>query len=104
MLEIGLVIGAAVGFFKLAQNNGLTAWVWALLAVVGYLGGAFVVGLLIGLFAPEMLNDRLSLTLLGLVSGGIGILIVYLLLKLQIKRKENEVEDGDILDDDLNQL
>ena len=72
-----------------------------MLTVVGYLGGAFTAGLFVGIFAPETLDDRIVLTILGLVAGGIGILIVYLFLRLQINRKSQEISDGDILDDDI---
>lgn len=101
MLEIILVIGSAVAFYNLAKNSGLTAWVWAVMAIVGYLGGAFIVGLIIGLVAPDLLNDQIILTLLGLAAGGIGILVVYIILKNRINQKENELTDTDILDDNL---
>ncbi len=98
MLEIGLVAGAAVGFFKLAKDNGLIAWVWALLAVIGYFAGAFIAGLFVGLLAPHLLNDQLTITLLGLAAGALGILIVYLILRAQIKRKNNESAESELLD------
>lgn len=101
MLEIILVIGSAVAFYNLAKNNGLTAWVWAVLAIVGYLGGAFIVGLIIGLVAPELLEDQIILTLLGLAAGGIGILIIYLILRMKIKQKESEISDAEVLDNEF---
>ena len=100
MLELGIVAGAAYAFFQLAKNNGLTPWIWSVLAFVGYFGGAFAAVLLIGLFAPDMIYDQVMLTILGLVAGGLGILVVYLILKLQIKKKDGQSSSADLLDND----
>lgn len=101
MLEIILVGSAATALFRLAKNNGLTGWIWSVLTIVGYLGGAFLAGIILFIVAPEMLNDRLILGLLGIVAGGLGILIVYLLLKAQINKKKNEISESDVLDSDI---
>lgn len=101
MLEIGLIVGAAIGFYKLAQNNGLKGWIWSVLAILGYFAGAFTAGLVIGVFAPDMLYDELALTFIGLGAGAVGILAVYLILKMQINKKANEVSDSGLLNNEI---
>jgi hypothetical protein len=101
MLEIILVGGAVSALYKLAKNNGLVGWVWGLLTVAGYLGGAFVVGIILFMVAPNLLDDRLVLSLLGIGAGGLGILVVYLLLRLRINRMDDSVVESDLLDDDV---
>lgn len=101
MLELILVGGAAYAFFQLAKNNGLTPWIWAVLAFVGFFGGAFIAGIIIGILSPNMINDKVTITIWALGAGILGILLIYLILKLQIKKKQNEIEESDLLDSDL---
>ena len=101
MLEIALVGGATSAIYKLAKDNGLKGWIWALLSILGYFGGAFVAGIILFIVSPNSLDDRLVLGLVGIGAGGVGILIIYLLLRMQINKANNEISDSNLLDDEI---
>ena len=82
------------------MNKGkiFTLVLWAVLAIVSYFVGAVVIGVIIGLVAPEMINDQITLMFLGLLSGSFGIVTAYFIMRQTAKNKINS-NDSEIIDD-----
>jgi hypothetical protein len=100
MLIIGLIIGACIGFYNFAKENGLNVIFWALAPILGYLGLAFGIGIVIGLTAPELVSSTSAMVLLDLGSAVAAVLILYLLMKQAADKKKQSkaIQNEDIID------
>lgn len=100
MIVIALIIGVIVGFYRTARDGGLNGVVWSIIGIGSYYGFTFILGIFLGLFAPELVNDNMTLTLMALASGAIGVALAYLLLKRIIANKKNQSNQmtEDVLD------
>jgi len=88
ILEIVIIISIGKKFFQLAKKyNQKLAWVYAILGVVSYYGGAFMIGVIIGVFIEITGNDifaGVNNFMLTLIFVPIGLLFcwgTYQLLK-----------------------
>ncbi len=101
MLGIILLIGLSIGIGRAAENKGLHKILWGILAFVSFFLAQFIAGLFVGIFSPNLLEDETSLTILGLLSGIAGFVIVWLLMFYIAKRKKAMKEENEgLLDDD----
>lgn len=71
--------------------------------VLSYLGGAFIVDIIIGLNNPQLLQQPgIILSLLGFIGGAIGVGITFFIFKSYAERKnflEHSILESDIIDD-----
>lgn len=104
MLEIGLLIGAVIGFYSAAKNKGLNPILYAVLALVSYLAGAFVFGLILGLLNPTAIYrmSQIELSFLGILAGTCGIVILFIVMNRAAKKKAEQkiTLNDEIMDDD----
>lgn len=102
MIELGIIIGGAIAFHKYAKENGLVVWLWSIIPILSYFVAAFIAGLFIGLFAPNLLSDQLWLTIIALSAGILGVGIAYFIMtKEAAKKRSNNNATSDLLDNDL---
>jgi uncharacterized membrane protein (DUF485 family) len=103
MLEIGIIIGGGIAFYKYAKEHNLLAWLWAIMPLVAYFTGAFVTGIIIALFAPEILNDQILLTVIALFAGALFVGIAYFIMTRVAANNASKITAGqsELLDDDL---
>lgn len=103
MIEIGIIIGGGFAFFKYAKDHNLLAWFWAIVPAFTYYGGMLVLGLIIGLFFPELLGDRALLTVIALFFGALLIGLAYFIMTRVAKNKarEQSVIENDLLDNEI---
>ncbi|WP_298420105.1 hypothetical protein [uncultured Kordia sp.] len=99
MLEIIIMIAVGRQFYELAKKyEQQLAWLYAILGVVSYYGGAFVAGIIIGVyseFSGSYILDNLSDIQLTFIFLPIGILACwgfYQLLKKNWKKKFEEIQ------------
>lgn len=108
---LGLVLIYFIGktYYTLAEkHNKERLWLWAILGILSYYGGAFLLGIIIFLYLDlvgsnvdiENLNKGLEI-LLGLAGGIIGTVGLYQFLKYRWNKTESLVMSDDILDDDF---
>lgn len=100
MLIIGLIIGACIGFYNFAKENGLNTIFWAIAPIVGYLGLAFGLGIIVGLTAPELVTSMGAMVLLDLGSAIVAVLILYLIMKQAANKKKEtkSIQNEDLID------
>src|SRR6185369_9662041 len=101
MLSILLIYFIGKPFYDLALHHDKSRWGFAILGVLTYFVGTFVMGIILGLFAPETI-DTMNNFLLTLISLPMGLLFAWLLYKfLQNKwsnSSSNDDTDTNILD------
>lgn len=100
MLEILILIFVGRYFYKFSKDNNMKPVLWTIIGVLSYFVGAFVMGLIVGILNPRILDNLLTLTLLGLVSGLIGVTITFFIMKAQAKNTTPSSE-SEVLDDSL---
>lgn len=100
MLEILILIFVGRYFYKFSKDNNMKPVLWTIIGVLSYFVGAFVMGLIVGILNPRILDNLLTLTLLGLVSGLIGVTITFFIMKAQAKNATPSSE-SEVLDDSL---
>jgi len=95
-----LLILFGVWFYNLAKKNNLNAVLWAIIGAGSYIVGQLLAGVVVGMFAPSMINDDVALIVIGLFSGLGAVLIAYLFLQQAINNKKQSVTiDDKIIDD-----
>ena len=104
MIEIGIIIGGGIAFFKYAKENGLLPWIWAIVPALAYYGGAFITGIIIAFVAPELLNDMVILTVIALFAGAVFVGISYFIMTRVAAAKKSKISTGqsDILDQNID--
>lgn len=111
MLGILILIGIGFWFSKMAQNHGgAKPWVWVVSGIGSYFLGQLIAGFIIGLVAPQMLDEMLTLILVGLITGILGVFVARQILITHAKNNggkkpssPNILDDQNdpLLDDDL---
>lgn len=98
-----LLIITLVGFYQRAKKHELNAWMWVLFPILAFFGSQVILGVIIGLAQPDLLNDESALTILGLVTGIVALIIMWILMERQakIKKEGKNTSDGDLLDDNF---
>lgn len=100
MLEVLLLIFVGRYFYKFSKDNNMKPVLWTIIGVLSYFVGAFIMGLIVGILSPRTLDNLLTLTLLGLVSGLAGVTITFFIMKAQAKNAVSS-SDSEVLDDSL---
>ena len=108
---LGLLFIYFIGktYYTLAEeHNKERLWLWAILGVVAYYVGAFIGGIILGVFVLlleldiDLENLGLGLQLLIGLGGGLGGTVgLYQFLKYRWNKTESIVISNDILDDDF---
>ena len=75
-----IAILIAVGFYRSAKKRQMNAVLWAVLGLVGWIGGQFVAIFFMGLVDPNSidLNDRTQVMIYGIVGAVIGTILVLI--------------------------
>ncbi len=100
MLGIAILIGIVVGFHNLAKKRELNGYVWGGLSLVGWFGGQFIAGMILGMTNPSALYDTSQLYIWGFSGSGVGLIILYIILVQVANKKKAEIENNDLIDDD----
>lgn len=89
-------------FYRTATKLGLNKVLWAIVGILSYFITQFITGLVTGLLFPDLLVDRGSLILIGLVSGVVGVALTYVVM-LRVAKKANVQRAGEseLIDDSL---
>src|SRR5690242_1894849 len=104
---LGLLLIYFIGkyYYNLAGEHGKSQWGFAILGVVTYYVGAFVMGIFLGIFYPDAAETMNNLVL-GLIAMPLGILFTWGLYKILENQWGNtapdDFEDSDVLDRNLN--
>jgi hypothetical protein len=105
MLGILLIYFIGKPFYDLAAHYDKSQWGFAILGVVAYYVGTFVMGFVLGILYPETIETMNNL-LLGLIALPLGLLFSWLLYKFLENRwstsSSNNETDSDVLDQNLN--
>ena len=102
MLSIFLLIFIGTSFSKLAFDKNLNRYVWGTIGIASYFITQLIAGLIIGVTNPELLSDRGSVTIIGLITGFMGVGIAYFILHRMPVKQENISFDGDLLDSKMD--
>lgn len=95
------------GFYSAAKNRGMNAILWTILGIGSYFLGQLIAGFIIGFTNPGMLENELSLTMIGLFSG-LGAVLVTFLIMVSVDNQKNRLknkitEDESLLDSSQKQ-
>jgi hypothetical protein len=105
MLGIILIYFIGKPFYDLALHHDKSRWGFAILGVVAYYVGTFVMGIILGILSPETIETMNNL-LLGLIALPLGLLFAWILYKFLenkwSKDSSNDDTDSSVLDGDLN--
>ena len=77
-------------------------YLWGTIGVVSYFLTQIIVGVLIGLVKPELLEDNVTINILGMVCGFIGMGVAYYILKTLPDPIEEVTSNPDLLDSHLD--
>ena len=107
MLGLLLIYFIGKTYYSLAEEHKKEKlWLWAILGVIAYYGGGFILGIIVFLywdltqdyFDYESINKGTEI-LLGLVGGIIGTVGLYQFLKYRWNKVESREKTDDILDE-----
>jgi hypothetical protein len=108
MLGLFLIFFIAKAFYELADFHKKNKWGFAILGVVSYYAGEFLLGIVYGIIMVsenrEIDESSIGLRLGGMVVGILTCTITYHLLKRQWSKEEtisntdNDTLDGDLID------
>lgn len=100
MILIILIIWQSIRFYRIAKDSGLNPIFWAIAPGLGYFTLAFIIVLLIGIFAPELLDNRLVLLVFELISAivALGVLNLIITKKAENKRYKKFESNDEIID------
>ena len=98
MIGIFLLIYIATSFSKLAFDKNLNRYVWGTIGVASYFISQVISGLIISEINPELLNGSGSVTIIGLITGLMGVGIAYLILQRMPEKQDILSFDRDLLD------
>ncbi len=99
---IALVVVGIV-FYNYAKKCSINNTVWVLIGLASYFIPQVIVGVLILLMAPQMVNDRGMLTIIGIASGILGSIIAYqIMVKYATNNTIKKEGDETLLDNDLD--
>ena len=98
MLSIFILVSAATTFARLAHDKNRNRYLWGTIGVVSYFLTQIIVGVLIGLVKPELLEDNVTINILGMVCGFIGMGVAYYILKTLPDPTEEVTSNADLLD------
>ena len=104
MIEFALMCYICKSFYSLAHEHDKNKLLFAVLGVVTYYGGTIVGAALIGIFAPNYVNEMNNFMwgLLGLPIGLLCVHFFYFFLKKNWNKKakeESRQSNANILDD-----
>jgi hypothetical protein len=106
MIGLFLIFFIGKAFYELADVHKKNKWGFAILGVVSYYAGEFLLGIVMGIIMVSE-SSEIDLSSIGVRLGGvaIGILtctITYQILKRQWSKVETKSDiDNDVLDGDL---
>lgn len=80
------------GFYSAAKSRGMNTILWTILGIASYFLGQVIAGFFIGFTNPQMLNDDLSLTVVGLISGLVAVLLTFLIM-VSVNNQKNRLKD-----------
>lgn len=91
-----MILAAIIGvlFYRGAVQHEVNKVLWLFIGVFAFFAGQFIAGFVIGLVSPGLLDDFMTLLVVGLVSGvaaaGIAYWIMLNTAKKNAIQKENE--------------
>jgi hypothetical protein len=91
-------------FGKTASNKGRNKTAWIAIGIASYFGAQLIAGMLIAIDSPDKLTniDFGSEVAIGLVSGGIGLMIAYIVLWQLPDLFDNNGHDSNVLDNNFD--
>jgi hypothetical protein len=106
MLGLFFIFFVGKAFYELADFHNKNKWVFAILGVVSYYAGEFLLGIVIGIIMvmenKEIDDSSIGLRLGGVLVGVLTCTITYQILKRQWSKEETKSNaDNDVLDGDL---
>ncbi len=94
-----IIIG--VVFYNFAKSNKINKAAWVIIGLVSYFVPQLLVGIVIGFTAPQMINERGALTIIGIAVGLIGAVIAYQVMVNYAKKAKIKEVDDSLLDSEL---
>lgn len=99
MLGLLFIFWIGKYFYQLAEQYKKNKWLFAILGIVVFYAGQFVVGLILGLLVYFFdwsidFDDQWLMALIGIPAGGISVYVFYFLLEKTWKSEKVEVKDS----------
>jgi len=94
-----IIIG--IVFYNYAKSSNINQAVWVLIGLASYFVPQVIVGVVIALVAPHMVNERGMLTIIGIAVGLIGAVIAYQVMVNYAKKAKIKEVDDSLLDSEL---
>ncbi len=94
-----MILAAIIGvlFYRAAVQHELNKALWVIIGVLSYFAGQFIAGFAIGMVSPGLLDDTVSMIIVGLISGIVAVGIAYWIMvntaKKNVIQKEKEKKD-----------
>ncbi len=102
MLSIFILVSAATTFARLAHDKNRNRYLWGTIGVASYFLTQIIVGILIGLVKPELLEENRTINIIGIACGFMGIGIAYYILKTLPDPTVEVAQNADLLDSHLD--
>jgi uncharacterized membrane protein YeaQ/YmgE (transglycosylase-associated protein family) len=95
-----MLVDFLIGFWfnNLAKVNNANQTTWVILGIVSYLAGQFILALAVGLIDINLLENRGTSFVLGVIGGLIGVFVAKYLLEKKTNNKTSEDDEDDIID------
>lgn len=97
-----MILAAIIGvlFYRAAVQHELNKALWVIIGILSYFAGQFIAGFIIGIVSPGLLDDKLSIIVVGLISGIIAVGVTYWMLLNTAKKNviQKEKEQKDLID------
>jgi len=96
MLSIFLIYWIGRKFYDLALLHHRSKWGWAIFGIVIYYVSQLIIGMLIGIVAPDLLNSTGGTFLINILGIGIGLGVWFIVFKLLEKSwGDNDYKRGE---------
>jgi len=95
-----LIIG--IVFYNYANRNNINKAIWVIVGLASYFVPQLIVGVVIGLTNPQMLNERGVITIIGIAVGIVGAMIGYQIMVNYAKKEKEKIVDDNLIDSDFD--
>ncbi len=102
MLSIFILVGIAKIFAQLAHDKNRNSYLWGAIGVASFYLTQVIIGVIMAIVNPELLEDNLTTSAVGVICGFLGVFVTYYVLKSQRDTTKEIVLNPDLLDSNLD--
>ena len=97
-----ILVSITSTFSNLAHSKNLNRYLWGFIGVISYYLAQLLAGLMIALFSDELKKSQEAISIIGILSGLLGIGLAYFILHKMPNAEELSFNRKDLLDSNMD--